>query len=83
MTYRTDETDEITDQVRNEVSLLVLTCYRPYDSRPFDRLRDLPYGVRLLVLAAKVSGIGVLWVRDGATDYGTTSLSFRVAFQRW
>ena len=28
----------------------------------------LPYGVRLLVLAAKVSGIGVLWVRDGATD---------------
>ena len=52
MTYRTDETDEITDQVRNEVSLLVLTCYRPNDSRPFDRLRDLPYGVRLLVLAA-------------------------------
>ena len=26
------------------------------------------YGVRLLVLAAKVSAIGVLWVRDGATD---------------
>ena len=26
------------------------------------------YGVRLLVLAAKVSGIGVLCVRDGATD---------------
>ena len=41
------------------------------------------YGVRLLVLAAKVSAIGVLWVRDGATDYGTTSLIFRVAFRRW
>ena len=55
MTYRTDETDEIADQVRNEVSLLVLTCYRPNDSRPFDRLRDLPYGVGLLVLAAEWS----------------------------
>lgn len=32
------------------------------------------YGVRMLLLAAEVSGIGVLWVRDGATDYGTTSL---------
>ena len=28
----------------------------------------LPYGVGLLVLAAKVSAIGVLWVRDVATD---------------
>ena len=28
----------------------------------------LPYGVRLLVLAAKVSETGVLCVRDGATD---------------
>ena len=32
------------------------------------------YGVRLLVLAAEVSGTGVLWVRDSATDYGTTNL---------
>ena len=53
MTYRTDETDEIADQVRNEVSLLVLTCYRTYDSRPFDKLRRLLYGVRLLALAAE------------------------------
>ena len=45
--------------------------------------RGLPYGVRLLVLAAQVSGIGVLWVRDGATDYGTTSFFLSVAFQRW
>ena len=56
MTYRTDETDEIADQVRNEVSLLVLTCYRPNDSRPFDRLRDLRLSLRG---AAAVIGRGV------------------------
>ena len=66
MTYRTDGTDEI-DYVESSIcgsspqrgskneSLFVLTCYRTYDSRFFDRLRDLPYGVGLLVLAAKWS----------------------------
>jgi len=35
---------------------------------------ELLFGAGLLLLAAEVSGISVLWVRDGATDYGTTSL---------
>ena len=51
-------------------------CFRNDVAKGYGR--GLPYGVRLLVLAAKVSAIGVLWVRDGATDYGTTSLYFRV-----
>ena len=49
----------------------MLSYLRQLAIRPFDRLRGLegfPYGVRLLVLAAQVSAIGVLWVRDGATD---------------
>jgi len=56
-------------------------CFRDDEAKGYGR--SFPYGVRLLVLAAEVSGIGVCGRETARPTYGTTILFISVAFQRW